>query len=176
MRRQSNKKENKKNNKIIIILVFIIVICIGIIVYLTLIKKPKELEYNPGIIDKNAIFTESDEDKLEKKDGGGAVSLSYSKDVTIDLKNKKVSLHFKNPSRSTQSIVLQIVIIQDDKNIVIAESNRIPPGYSINNLALINELSINENIKGVFNVMYYDDETEEKAIVNTNIPINIKFK
>ena len=171
----SRKKESK--SKIAIILLLIILVCVGIIVYLVFFKDPKYLEYAPGKEDKNIVLIPNSGNKMDKSEGGGAVSLSYSNKVNIDLKSGQVSVNFKNPSRSTQSMVLQVIIKQNESDIVIAESNRIPPSYAIYELDLKENISLSKGeYEGMFNIIYYDEETDEKAIVNTNIPIKINVK
>lgn len=177
MSRKGREEKKERKNKLVVLLLLIILACLGIIVYLIFFKDPKYLDYAPGKEDKNIVLLPNTGEKMEKSEGGGAVSLSYSNKVDIDLKNGQVLVNFKNPSRSTQSMVLQVIIKQNESDVVIAESNRIPPSYAIY------EIDLNENIilskgeyEGMFNIMYYDEETDEKAIVNTNIPIKITVK
>ncbi len=169
------KKESRKG--IIIFLLLIILACIGMIVYLLFFKQSELSDYAPGKTDENVVLLPNSGEKMEAKEGGGAVSLSYSNKVDIDLKSGQVSVNFKNPSRSTQSMVLQIIIKQNDNEVIVAESNRIPPSYAIYELKLKDNITLSKGeYEGMFNVMYYDEETEEKAIVNTNIPIKINVK
>lgn len=136
----------------------------------------KELipDYAPGVLDPNAVPMPDDGKKLEASEGGGAVSLSYSDKVAVDLKKKKVEFYFQNPSKSTQDIVLQVIVKQGDKEVVIAQSERISAGYAIYNLDLKKDAKLaSGGYKGKFNVIFYDEETKEKAVVNTNIPITI---
>lgn len=69
----------------------------------------------------------SDTKKLEAPVGGGSASLTYSKDVSIDLTDKKVLLMFANPGKSTQDMVIQLVI----KDTVVVLSGRILPGHRV---------------------------------------------
>lgn len=111
-------------------------------------------------------------EKIDNPEGGGSVSLTYSRDVTVDLKGKCATLFFANPGKSNQDIVLQIVI----RNTVIVQSGLLTPGNQVTTLALLDgaagKLS-NGVYEGNFNVLYYDPITGEKAIVNTEIPITI---
>ena len=75
----------------------------------------------------NAQAIEDDSgEKLEAEEGGGAVSLTYSNEVTIDLSDKAASLVFANPGKSVQDMVVQIVI--DDT--VIVQSGHLKAGQS----------------------------------------------
>lgn len=177
MGRKGRVEEKKSKKGIVIFLLLIILACIGIIVYLLFFKQPKLADYAPGKEDENIVLLPNSGDKMEAKEGGGAVSLSYSNKVSVDLKSGQVLVNFKNPSRSTQSMVLQVIIKQNDTEVVVAESNRIPPSYAIYELNLKENITLSKGeYDGKFNVMYYDEETDEKAIVNTNIPIKINVK
>ena len=111
-------------------------------------------------------------DKLETPQGGGAVSLTYSNQVAVDLHSGMASLFFANPSKSNQDIVLQIVI----RDQVIMQTGTLSPGYQVKTLEVFenarNMLSAG-GYEGKFVVLYYNRETGEKAIVNTEIPIQI---
>lgn len=103
---------------------------------------------------------------------GGSVRLTYSDQVTIDLSEAIAALYFGNPRRSNQDMLLRIVI--QDK--VIAQSGLIPAGYQIKNLALLPDtasLLQSGTYGGKFVIYYYDQETDELATVNTEIPITV---
>lgn len=116
-------------------------------------------------------------DKLDAPEGGGAVSLIYTTNVTIDLSDKKATLLFGNPKKSTQDMVVQIVV----KDQVIVQSGSITPGNRVTTLDLLSdvlELGVgtytSENCK--FVVLYYDQDSGEKAILNTEIPITVTIQ
>ena len=112
------------------------------------------------------------DDKLDSPEGGSSVSLTYSRDVAISLDEKTASLMFANPGKSNQDMVIQIVI-QDE---VIVQSGVLKPGKQVKTLALLDgmeEKLSSGTYEGDFIVLYYDPETGEKAIVNTEIPISI---
>lgn len=167
----------KHKFKIIVILaLFVTVIAISITI-ITLMNNNKTVispDFAP--IEKETYaqsLNDDDKEKLQQQEGGGAVSLTYSKDVTIDAKEKTANLLFENPAKSNQNMVLQIVV----KDTVIAQSGLIEPDYGIKKLALLNNVDLQEGeYEGNLNVLYYDAETGEKAILNTEIPINIVVK
>lgn len=104
--------------------------------------------------------------------GGGSVSLTYTREVTIDLSDKTAAMLFGNPGKSNQDMVIQIVI----QDVVIAQSGTLTPGHQIRNLDLLEnaEKLLQPGVyEGKFNVLYYHPETGEKAIVNTEIPVTI---
>ena len=170
-------KSNKiKINWIYLVLITLIVVCVGIIVFL-LMKNRDALtpDYAPGTIDINAIKEDDDGEKMTTSDGGGAVSLSYSNIVYIDMEKKDIKMYFKNPSRSRESIVLELVIPQKDKEYVIAKSELLPPGYALYNMDLDTTLKLPAGgYDGKFRITYYNEETSVKQIVNTEIEVSVE--
>lgn len=109
---------------------------------------------------------------MKAEEGGGAVSITYSNEVTIDLNNKTASLLFANPSKSTQDMVVQIMI--DDTEIV--QSDLLKPGNQVTKLDLLDnaEKQLEKGgYDGKFRVLFYDPDSGQKATVNTEIPISI---
>lgn len=116
-----------------------------------------------------------DGQKMEKPEGGGSVSLTYAKEVDIYLKTQTAALLFANPGKSNMDMVLQI-IIQDT---VIAQSGTLKPGKQVLALDLLEGAAkkLSQGVyEGKFNVLFYDPETGERSIVNTEIPIEITVK
>lgn len=114
-------------------------------------------------------------DKMESEKGGGSVSLSYTDKATIDLGDKKVSLMFANPGKSNQDMVLQIVI----QDTVIVQSGTLSPGNRVTTLNLLpgaEKRLVPGGYEGKILVFYYSEETGEKAMVNTEIPITITIQ
>lgn len=170
------KKENKKFNWIYLILIMLIVICIGIIIVLV-IKNNRTLtpDFAPGTIDTNAIKEEDKGDKMNTSSGGGAVSLSYSNIASINTEKKEIKMYFKNPSKSRESIVLEIVVKQQNEEYVLSKSDLLPPGYALYNMKLDTKNKLPAGgYKGIYRITYYDEETGAKQIVNTEIEISIE--
>ncbi|MBR2388068.1 MAG: hypothetical protein IKB02_04800 [Clostridia bacterium] len=136
-------------------------------------KKPSP-DYPEPPEDSNAeTFVETDEGKLDKNEGGGAVGLTYQTDVTVSIGSGSVGLFFANPSRSVDN--LSIVLYVDGFRV--AESGVIQPGNQITTLTLnevgtrtIKDLGARE---GKILVEFYNAETNEKAVVNTEIPVRV---
>ena len=170
------KKEKKKVNWVYIILIILIVICVGVIIGLVL-KNQHTLtpDFAPGNIDTNAIKEKDEGEKLSTNNGGGAVSLSYSNIVSVNSENKDIKMYFKNPSKSRESIVLEIVIKQNEEDYILAKSDLLPPGYALYNMQLDKGVKLQKGgYKGIFRITYYDEETGSKQIVNTEIEISIE--
>ena len=172
--------KNRKNRYIFIIVALsaILIISIFITIWALFLKDSKPAlapDYAPQQSETNAekIVDEDNEEKLPQQQGGGAVSLTYSKEVEISLSENKAKLLFSNPSKSNQDMMLQIVI-QDE---VILQSGIISPGYQVKSLDLFDDVQLSEgNYEGKFVVYYYQKDTGEKAMLNTEIPLQISVK
>ena len=158
------------------VLLLITLVAVGVTIWALCFRDTAPVlspDYAPVEEESNAEPIEGDSDeKLEAEEGGGAVSLTYSNEVTIDLSDKTASLMFANPGKSLQDMVVQIVI--DDT--VIVQSGTLKPGNQVTTLNLLdgaaNQLQPG-GYDGKFVVFYYDPDTGEKAVVNTEIPITI---
>ncbi|MDO5558347.1 MAG: hypothetical protein Q4F95_01980 [Oscillospiraceae bacterium] len=172
-----SQKEKRCTTKILIIILIIITLAsIGVSIWVLFFReKPTILapDYAPHEIETNAIPIEDDDtSKMDSPSGGGAVSLTYSKEVTIDLSDKKAALMFANPSKSTQDIVLQLVI----KDTVVIQSGRLTPRNQVTRLDLLEDtenLLVEGGYEGKFVVLYYNQQSGEKAMVNTEIPVSV---
>lgn len=174
MGRYENKKS--KPNLLIPILLIITVIAICVTVWALFFRDSGPAlapDYAPQEEEQNAETIPDDTgEKMENLEGGGSVSLTYSREVTIDLSDERAVLLFANPGKSNQDMVLQIVI----QDTVIVQSGTLKPGKQVTTLSLLEgaakKLSAG-TYEGNFNVLYYNPDTGEKAIVNTEIPITI---
>lgn len=172
------KKEKRKFNVVYFILISLIIAAICVIGYLLIEKKETLIpDYAPGTIDTNAIKEKDDQEKMEVSSGGGGISISYSNVVSIDKKNKSIKMYYKNPSKSRGSIMLELVIKQNNKEYVIGKTDLLPPGYALYNMDLDTDLDLkNGGYNGIFRVTIYDEETGAKQIVNSTIDVSIDVK
>lgn len=112
-----------------------------------------------------------DEEKsADAQPGSGSVSLTYSNQVDIHLADQKATLHFANPGRSNQDLVIELVI----QGQVILQSGRIVPGNQVTELKLTPEVAamlMPGGYDGGFQVHFYDPVSGEKSIVTTEIPV-----
>lgn len=131
----------------------------------------------------NSQPTEDDQQKFEVSENGGAVALNYSDKVEYDLSDQTVTLFFANPGSSTQAVVLQIIVyggVNVDtgkpEEYLLAESGILRPGYYVERLDadLESNVSLASGVySGVMRVLFYNEDTGERAVVNTEIPVNI---
>ena len=119
-----------------------------------------------------SIAGDDTDTKLNAPEGGGAVSLTYSKKVEINLGAKKASLMFANPSKSTQDAVVQLVI----RDTVILQSGSLTPGTQVTALDLAEgaEAKLSAGLyDGRFVVSFYDRSTDRWAMLNAEIPVTV---
>ncbi|CCX38599.1 uncharacterized protein BN452_00214 [Clostridium sp. CAG:1013] len=177
--------QNQKANKstiIIAILAVITVAALCVTMWALFLREPSagdddkvilNPDYAPQKQEQNAETIPDDTgEKMENPEGGGAVSLTYSNEVTIDISDKAAALYFANPGKSNQDMVIQIAI----QDTIILQSGTLSPG---NQVKLLNLLEGAEDMlqpggyEGKFVVLYYDPISGEKSMVNTEIPITI---
>lgn len=132
-------------------------------------------DYAPEIEDRAEVFSTDNSKKGQAPAKGSSVALAYSDQVTIDLGEKTASLFFANPKKSNQDMVLQIVV----QDTVIAQTGLLTAGSQITNIDLADEtlekLALGK-YEGLFVLFYYSQETGEKSVVSTEIPIVISVK
>ena len=122
-------------------------------------------DYPPKDTDVNQAPMEGDPGgELETNDGGAGVNLTYTSTAKVDLSDGRVTLYYANPSKSTQDMVVTLVVDET----VICRSQRITPGNQITSLPL--EAGLIDTLKvGGYNAEYrvgcYDPESGEKAVV-----------
>lgn len=177
MRIKLQEKENKHKRSVILLLLLLLlaVVSVGMGIWIVKFRETETVlapDYAPAV-EKNAESTgDGTDSKLDQPDGGGAVSITYSKDVSVSLSKKSATLLFENPAKSNQDMVIQLVI----DNTVILQSGKLMPGNRVTDLRLLEnaEKRLSEGgYDGKFVVLYYDAESGEKAMVNTEIPVTV---
>lgn len=173
---KERNETGKKRNLLILLLLLITLAAVCVTIWALFFRDPAPPlppDYAPQETEENAESIPDDTgEKLENPQGGGSVSLTYSREVSIDLSEQKATLLFANPGKSNQDMVLQIVI----QDTLIVQSGTLKPGNQVTTLNLISgaEKQLAEGTyEGMFQISYYSPETGEKAIVNTQIPVTI---
>ena len=177
---KTEKDDQKKMKWLILLLLLITLIAVCVTIWALFLREPSgddpiilTPDYAPQETEKNQTPIEGDSgEKMEAEEGGGAVGLTYSNKVTIDLSGEQATLMFANPGKSTQDMVVQIVI-QDQ---ILVQSGKLTPGNKVTTLDLLDgaaQMLSPGGYDGKFVILYYNPETGEKAVVNTEIPISI---
>ena len=173
---EKTEKKKDKTRLLILLLLLITLLAVCVTVWALFFRDSGPAlapDYAPQEMEQHAETIPDDSDeKLDKPEGGGSVSLTYSNKVTIDLSDKAAALYFANPGKSNQDMVIQITI----QDTVIVQSGTLVPGQQVKLLDLLEgaekQLSAG-GYEGKFVVLYYDQTSGEKAMVNTEIPITI---
>ena len=166
---------DKRKQILIIALILLLMITVAITVWALFFRDTTPVlapDYAPQQTEENAepFDDNSNGEKLQQQQGGGAVSITYSKEVTIDLSDNTAKLLFANPYKSNQDMMLQIVI----QDTVIVQSGLLTPGHQVTKLDLFDNVKLSSGTyEGKFVVLYYQKDTGEKAMINTEIPLTI---
>ena len=173
---EKNEKKQDKTKLLILLLLLITLIAVGVTVWALFFRDTGPTltpDYAPQEMEQNAETIPDDSgEKMDKPEGGGSVSLTYSNKVTIDLSDKAAALYFANPGKSNQDMVIQIAI----QDTIILQSGTLSPGHQVKLLNLLEgaeDMLQPGGYEGKFIVLYYDQTSGEKSMVNTEIPITI---
>lgn len=176
MIKQKQQKE-EKDRKWLLLLLLLLILTIALVVagWALFFRTPPVLtpDYAPRQQETYAEdIGDSDDTKLDQAQGGGAVSITYTTQVAISLSQSQARLSFANPTKSNQDMVLQLVV----QDVVIAQSGTISPGKRVEKLDLLPDAAQRLSpggYEGKFLVLFYQPDTHEKTIVNTEIPVQI---
>lgn len=170
------KKEEKRKYLLILLLLLITVAAVGVSIWAIWFRDSAPVlapDYAPQQLEENAEPLGDDGDeKLSQPEGGGAVGLTYAKQVGIRLSEQRATLMFANPTKSNQDMVLQLAI----EDVVVLQSGRLEPGNRVSTLSLLDgaEKRLTAGgYNGKFIVLYYDRTSGEKAMINTEIPVTV---
>ena len=149
----------------------------AVIVILSLLNAPAPpappAPENPlPVIDPNVVPNEDDtSEKTPLEGGGGSVSLIYTKKAEIDLATEKATIYYKNPNSSNHDIVIELYIVSDGNMYLLGRSGLVPAGNAIYELSVEQrEADIKAGqYEGLYRISFYNPETGERAIVDSNI-------
>ena len=156
------------------LLMLLLLLALSVGIWAAFFREPEILEPDFALleVDPNAEEMEGDGGEASSSAGGGSVVLNYTYDVAVNLTSRRVDLYFGLPGRSNRDAVLQLVV--DDT--LLAQSGRLPPGYQVSRMTL-NSDAARRLKEGVYNgelrILYYNDETGERAILDTKIEVTI---
>lgn len=161
------------DRKKIVFLALFMVMAFGIVIWTIFFLKGKP-ELNPkSEIETNAIALEGEEEKkMDAPKGGGAVSLRFEREIKVSLENQKVELFFQNPSCSVNALFINVIVVDGENEVVIAQSGKVPPGYEVTELTYeADEELLTEGVyEGRLLIGFYDTDKDEKSMVQSNLP------
>lgn len=169
-----NAKKEKRRKLLIILLIIGILICVGITIWAVFFRKNDSTEdYPQKKIEQNQKPIEGDNsEKMDSTEGGGAINVTYSTEITASLSENKVTLYYANPYASNQNVSIQVMVDE----VVIAESDLINPGNQVNELTLKKEAKSQLKAGGYdaqIVVQAYHPETGEKSMVDTKGEVSL---
>jgi hypothetical protein len=168
---------NKKAVALIVTLSVALLAAIGVILWGVFFRDqgapPIPPDYPPQEIESNQKPLEGDEGgKLESPQGGGAINVTYSTEVTVDLSDGTVRVLYANPQASNQNVAILILV----EDLVVARSELITPGHGVEELSL-QEQARDRLAAGGYDgrlvVRAYHPETGEKAMIDTEGELRI---
>lgn len=184
-RHQAEREGQARGNRVIAALAAVLVLLMAVIIFLLLRscgaeeRPPVVLEPDyPSIsTDPNATPIE-DEPAAEKPvvtQGGGSVTISFMDNVIYSASTGRLSLFYQNPGNSTHNVVLQVILVRGEEEYLLSQSGVLEPGYQVTSLTAAEDapqLSPG-GYEGKLRLLFYDMETGERAIVDTDIPCTV---
>lgn len=130
------------------------------------------IETDPSETEKDPTETEKDPAETDPAEGGGSVSMIYTRTVSYTYGESRAYMYFKNPSKSDHDVVLELYALgTDGERVLMAKSGRIPAGTGLETMTLeknIPDLSPN-SYRGLYRVLFYDPVTGERAMISSEI-------
>ena len=112
-----------------------------------------------------------DSQKVESEEGGGSVSMIYTLSANITLSSGEIDMHFVNPNASNHDVVIELYILSNNKEYIVARSGRIPAGNKLSKMNKIEgSATLQEGVySGLYKVIFYNPQTGERALVESAI-------
>lgn len=115
-----------------------------------------------------------------EKNGAHSMAFTFSQVVTISRSAGTCKLDFINPASDSNKIVIELQAVNaEGERVTIAKSKAILPGYQIENLTLSESaygVLTGAETEGYVILVPYDTETENKAVVQTTLPVKLVFE
>lgn len=180
-------KSGEENNKNLVRILSAVLLVLLIVVILLLLRscqgqspagpsKVLEPDYPQMTEDPNAdTIPDDDSEKPVVSNGGGSVTISFMDNVTYSLSTGELSLYYQNPNASTHNVVVQVILENGEDEYLLAQSGILTPGHQVTALqadAGAPQLSVG-GYNGKLKLLFYDPETGERAIVDTDIPCTV---
>ena len=163
---------DRKKKRRRIVLAIIVAILIILLLLLSQCGRCSNTQLAPSL-DGAAQDMRQPEEKMEADEGGGAVNITYSGAVQIDLASKTAAIHVENPARSTHDMVVELVIANGGEDVSVAKSGLLPAGYQLSTLDLADNVELQPgSYEGCFLISFYDPDSKEQAYANTKMDLD----
>jgi len=104
----------------------------------------------------------------------GSDTITYSDIATINLKTGKIAMLYRHDKDSTNDVRIELYIVGEKSNLLVAESATIPVGYEITEMTLlsgINNMPSVGTYNGLMKIIYLG--TDGDTNTNMDIPLSI---
>lgn len=190
MAKQENQKENgaggSPGTNQLLIKILIGVLTVNIVLIPILLLKNFGGSDDPVVLDPDyptisqepnarPIESDSTEERPTVNEGGGSVTISFMDSITYNPATGQLSLFYQNPGASTHNVVVQVILVRGEEEYLLSQSGILAPGYQVTNLQASEgapQLSPG-GYEGKFRLLFYDPETGERSIVDTDIPCTV---
>ncbi len=113
----------------------------------------------------------SDDDEKVDSNGGGFVSIVYTKDATVSLATNKAKIFYQNPNKSNHSVLLELYLVSSGTEYFLGKTGLIPAGSAIYEMDVSErDANIRAGIyEGLYRLFYYDPITGERAALSSDV-------
>lgn len=157
-----------------ILLIALIAIIIGVLGYFTIVAALNSgKDYAKIEVDQGQKRTGDNEPKGD----GNSLSFSLYRTVEISRSARVCGIDFTNPSNDPNKLVVELQVVNSSgTRVTVGSSGAVSPGYSIKSLPISNtQVLTGSETEGYIVLKAYDNTTENKAMVNTELPVVITY-
>lgn len=164
-----------KSRWLFLLLLFGLLALLGLLASMLLQGEgPLVIQPDHPLPEKDAYVEEiegDDSEKAEVAEGGGSVSMIYTLEANVTLSDNVVEIYFKNPNASSHNVVTELYLVSGEKEILVARSGLIEPGFELHRLDLDSAaVTLSEGVyTGLYKIQCYAPETGERALVAPEI-------
>ena len=123
---------------------------------------------------------DADEGSLGDTTVANKMSFTLNEKVTISLVSRECDLVFENPSSSPNKIIIQLKVENKSGELItVATSKGIEPGFRLRKLSLgeaAADVLTGTEKEGYMVIIPYNAKTEDRAAIETVVPVKITFK
>lgn len=161
--------QNRLPFLIILIGLILVGIVVGIWGYNILNNKVVAPDYPLPPEDEKSVDIKND-NSVKSNDHKNHASIKISREVSINLKTKVVTLNYKNFNASNKDAVVTLCILKDGNEYAIARSGLVKSGKEIKSMDLLDDaIKLTEGVyNGRIKIDFYDEITGEKAAASTD--------
>ena len=105
------------------------------------------------------------------------MSFTLYEAVEISRGSRTAKIDFINPSSDANKIVVELQVVgSSGERTTVGSSKAVLPGYSISTIPITNPTALTgSETKGYIVLVPYDNVTEEKKVVRTELPVTIRY-